>query len=122
MSTKPETARLTADEILALQDTKTDEVTVPEWGGTQVKVIGLTKKQQLDIRERSTVDGDVSAEKSQGYMFLEGVLEPRFTEDQLPALFEKNAGAIDRILTRVLELSGMKEGAIKAKEGEFRKG
>jgi hypothetical protein len=111
--------RMTAEAILALNDTKTDDLFIEEWG-TTLKVQGLTKKQQLDVRERSLVNGEVSAEKSQGFLFLEGVVEPRFSEDQLVPLFEKNAGVIDRILGRVLELSGMKAEDIRKKEGEFR--
>jgi hypothetical protein len=111
--------RMTAEAILALNDTKTDDLFVEEWG-TSIKVQGLTKKQQLDVRERSLVNGEVSAEKSQGFLFLEGVVEPRFSEDQLGPLFDKNAGVIDKILGRVLELSGMKPEDIRKKEGEFR--
>lgn len=113
--------RITADDILAINDTETDVVYVHQWR-TNVKVQGLTKRQQLDIRQRSMVNGEVDAEKSQQYMWLEGVVEPRFTEDQLGPLFEKSAGAIDLVLTRVLELSGMKPEDLKAKEAAFRQG
>lgn len=111
--------RKTAAEILALEDTRTDEVHVPEWG-TDVKVRGLTKRQQLAIREASIVEDEVDAEKSQLGMWREGVVEPVFEEQQLPLLFEKNAGAVDRVLKRILELSGMKPEALKAKEADFR--
>lgn len=119
MATDRKHRKLTAVEILALDDVRKEALYIDEWD-TEITVIGLTKKQQLDIRERSLVEGEPDAEKSQSYMWLEGVLEPKFTEDQLPALFEKNAGAIDRVLTRVLELSGMKpEDVTKQKEAKF---
>lgn len=111
--------RKTAEEILAAQDTRTDEVFVEEWD-THVKVQGLTKKQQLDIRTASMVDGEPDAEKSQTGMWLEGVVEPKFSEAQLPLLLQKNAGAVDRVLTRILELSGMKPGGLAKKADEFR--
>lgn len=112
--------RKTAEEILAIVDTREDELYVPEWD-TNVKVIGLTKQQQLDIREASIVDGEVDPNKSQTGMWLQGVKEPQFTEAQMAQLFQKNAGAVDRVLTRILELSGMKEEDIKKRSDEFRK-
>lgn len=114
------TERKTADEILAIVDTKTDEVWIEDWQ-TNVKVVGLTKQQQLDIRNASLVDGEVDADKSQAGMWLQGVLEPKFTEDQVALVFQKNAGAVDKVLTRILELSGMKEEDIKKRSDEFRK-
>lgn len=111
--------KMSAADILALDDVRKDVVFIPEWD-TEITVIGLTKRQQLDIRQRSLVEDEPDAEKSQQLMWMEGVLDPKFTEDQLPALFEKNAGAIDRVLTRVLELSGMKpEDVTKQKEAKF---
>lgn len=118
---KGEKTRLTAEEILALHDTKTDEVWVEEWG-TSVKVAGLTKKQQLDIRTAALVNGEIDADKSQMGIFREGVVEPRFSEDQMPLVFERNAGAVDTIITRILELSGMKPEDAKRKTAEFRPG
>lgn len=111
--------RLSAAEILALEDTKTEEVYVPEWD-TVVVVRGLTKRQQLDIRTASMVGGEPDAEKSQQGLWLEGVVEPKFEEHQLPLLFEKSAGAVDAVLKRVLILSGMGEGMLDEKKKEFR--
>ena len=108
----------TADELLALADTRTEEVWIEEWG-TFVTVTGLTKRQQMDIRNRSIVDGELSEDLSQQYLILEGITSPRFTEAQLPALLEKSAAAVDTALKRVLELSGMKPEDLKKKEARF---
>lgn len=121
MVTDHKPKRKTAAEILATQDAATEDVFVPEWD-TMVTVIGLTKRQQLDIRNKSIVNDEVDFEKSQAMLFLEGVVDPRFTEDQLPALFEKNAGAVDRVLKVVLRLSGMQPEDVRKREAEFSKG
>lgn len=113
--------RKTAADILAIEDTPPKEVYVEEWD-TFVTIRGLTKRQQIDIRQRSLVDGEPDPEKSQQGMWIEGVVDPKFTEDQLPLLFEKNAGAIDTVLTELLVLSGMKPGANATKEAAFRQG
>jgi hypothetical protein len=112
--------RKTAEEILAVNDTRTDDMFIEEWD-TNVKVVGLTKQQQLDIKRRATVDGEVDEDKSQMFLWQEGVAEPKFTEDQVALLFQKNAGPVDRILKRVLELSGMKEEDVAKRQAEFRK-
>lgn len=109
---------LTAEEILKAPDTKTAVVDVPEWGGS-VKVIGLTKQQQVDIREGALRNGEIDPAMTQRGMLLQGVIEPRFTEEQIGPLFDKNAGLVDRLLVRILELSGMGEGAVAAKEAAF---
>jgi hypothetical protein len=111
--------RKTAAEILATEDTKTKDVYVEEWD-TFVTVRGLTKRQQLDIRTASMVNGEPDAEKSQQGLWLEGVTAPKFEEHQLPLLFEKNAGAVDTVLKEVLILSGMGEGMLTEKKKEFR--
>lgn len=108
-----------AEEILATEDTTTDDVFVPEWQ-SWVKVRGITKRQQIDIRNSSMVEGEPDAEKAQMGLWLAAVVQPQFNESQIAALFEKNAGAVDRVLSRVLELSGMKEEALKEKKSSFR--
>lgn len=109
------------DEILAIADTPEAVVHVKEWD-TDIKVRGLTKRQQIDIRQRAMRDGEVDPEWVQRYMWLEGVVEPKFSDEQIGQLFEKNAGAVDTVLTRLLELSGMDPEAIKKREATFRKG
>lgn len=114
-------AILTVEAILAAPDTQTEIVEVPEWGGA-VKVIGLTKRQQVDIRREALVNGEVDPEKVQQGIWREGVLEPRFDESTVGALFDKSAGAVDKVLSVILRLSGMEEGAVKEKEKTFRPG
>lgn len=119
-SKQPATPHIvTFDEILKADDTQTKLIDVPEWGG-QVKIQGLTKAQQLDIRKRSLVDGEVDEELSQGFLFQEGVLEPHIPLERLPELMQKQAGVIDRILTEVLRLSGMRPEQMKEAEKSFR--
>lgn len=108
----------TAAEILALQDTKVDVLYVPDWD-TNVTVRGLTKRQQLDIKRRSTINGEIDEDQSQAFLWLEGVVEPVFTEDQLGALFEKAAAPVDLVLKRIMTLSGMMPEALKEKEARF---
>ncbi len=110
---------LSWDDILAAPDTPEEVIEVPEWKGA-VRVRGLTKAQQVDIRERGTINGQVSEQHVQMYLWMEGVLEPKVEEHQFAQLWQKNAGAVDRVLKRVLELSGMAEDTVKKAEIQFR--
>lgn len=108
----------TADDILAISDIKTDTIFVEAWE-TEVTVTGLTKRQQIDIRNSALIEGEPDYALVQQGMFREGVLEPRFTDEQAARVFEKSADAVDTVLKRVLELSGMKPEDVKRKGAEF---
>ena len=112
-------AYLSVEAILSAPDTPEEVLFIKQWNGS-VKIKGLTKRQQVDIRNRAMREGpEPDPEWVQRYMWLEAVIEPRFTEEQLGALFEKNAGAVDHVLSRVLFLSGMDQEAIKRREATF---
>lgn len=117
----PKAPRKTAADILAIDDTPTLDIFVAEWD-TEVTVRGLTKRQQVDIRTRALRDGEPDPEMTQRFMWLEGVVNPVFTEEQLGPLFEKNAGAVDQVLNAILRLSGMDQEALKRREAAFRPG
>ena len=106
---------LTADAIIKAKDLKEEVVEVEEWGGN-VLIRSFTKKGQQEVRQMSMVDDEVDPERLEMYMFLRGVVEPHFTDDQYEQLREKAAGPIDMILNRIMEISGMSaEAQAKAK-------
>lgn len=115
--------RFTVDELLAIEDTPTREIEVAEWGGKTLLLRGLTKKQQADIRNANRVgEDDFDADGISRSMFRAGVVEPEFTDAQVMALWEKQAGVIDGILLTIIRLSGMDREATKRWEELFRKG
>src|SRR5688572_5667858 len=94
------------DAILAASDVKTAEMDVPEWG-CKIRVRGLTKRQQPEIREEATRGRNVDADIVTLLMFIEGVVEPKFERKHFGQLQEKAAGVIDRVVAKVVELSGI---------------
>lgn len=115
-----------AEDIIALVDTPDELVWVEAWQ-TNVRIKGLTKQQQVDIRNRAmrpNAAGEMEPDliESQKGMWLEAVTEPKFTEEQLGPLFQKNAGAVDDVLQRVLVLSGMDQEAQKRRMATFPSG
>jgi hypothetical protein len=105
----------TLEGILSAPDSKEDYVNIPEWG-VRVKVKGLTKKEQILARKKSTSKGILDESKLEGLIFVAGMVEPRITPDKVDQLFEKSSGAVDRIF----RLSGM-DGAVDSEaESDFR--
>lgn len=112
---------LSVDEILAAPDIEERTVDVPEWGGA-VKVRGFTKAQQQQFRKEATVNGEVDDDRIEVLMFIHGVTEPQFTADRYEQLRSKSAGAIDKVLAAILEVSGMSARSFREAKRSFREG
>ena len=97
---------LTIDEILAAKDVQEETVEVPQWGGA-VKVAGFTKARQQEMRKEATVAGEVDGDRLEMFMFIEGVIDPKFTRDHYEQLRNKSAGAVDTVLRVILKMSGV---------------
>lgn len=111
-------AILTVEAIIAAKDLKIEVIDVPEWGGS-VKVQSFTKKGQQQVRELATVDDEIDPERLEMFMFIHGVIDPQFTDDTFELLRDKNAGVIDRILQRIMSLSGMDAESLTRAQEKF---
>ena len=98
----------TIDQILTAPDIGTELMEVPEWG-CAIRLRGISKRQQSDIREESTRGGQVVGELVVLLTFIEGVVEPQFTRAHIAQLQERAASVIDRVVARIFELSGLTE-------------
>lgn len=114
---------LSVETILA-QDTRRSElVEVPEWGGA-VLIRAFSKSQYIAMQTATGFDsngegGDL--EQFQKQMFLHGVEEPKFTEEQVDALFSgQNGGLVDRVLVAIAELNALGAEAAKRTKAKFR--
>lgn len=98
---------LSVEQIISAQDVPEEVVSVPEWGG-EVKVRGLTRAAFDRINKASEViipatgpgqkpttarDDNKFAEM----LFLECVIEPKFTEEHMPLLADKSVSALNRV-------------------------
>ena len=115
----PSSAILTVEAIIAAKDLKEEVIEVPEWGGS-VKVRSFSKKAQQEVRELATVNDDIDPERLEMFMFIHGVIDPQFTDDTFELLRDKNAGVIDRILQRVMQLSVMDQESLTRAQENFR--
>lgn len=110
---------LTADEIWAAKDIEERTVPVPQWGGS-VRIRTFSKKQADQMRKDSTGPNpnkpgrpvEVDTEEFEARMFVEGVVEPKFTFADYPRIQEKSAVAVTIILKAITDASGLSAAAV----------
>lgn len=109
--------RLSREEILNSQDIKIEEVDVPEWGGI-ILVRGIGGRER-DSYQQSLSDGrwklkwENATAKLVAMACIDGDGKRLFSDDDIKALGEKSAGALQRIFDVALRLSGMSQGAFE---------
>lgn len=114
---------LSVESILSRDTRRSAEVEVPEWDGA-VRIRAFSKSQFIAMQTASGFDsngegGDM--ETFQKQMFLHGVEEPKFTEEQVDALFSGQSGTIvDRVLVAIAELNALGAEAAKRAKAKFR--
>lgn len=113
-------ALLNADSILGADDLPTQDVEVPEWGGT-VRVRGLTGAER-DKLESSLVEtkGNSVTQNMDHYRAKIVVLAaiddkgyPLFEQKHIKKLSAKSAKALDRVAEAASKLSGMSQEDVK---------
>jgi len=104
---------LKRDAILSCDDIKTENVEVPEWGGTVVvKMMSGAERDAFEASFVSYRDGkrsysvdNVRAKLVQKTIIDPDTKEPMFTVGDIEALGRKSAAALDRVFTVAQRLS-----------------
>jgi hypothetical protein len=116
--------RLNKDQILKADDLPTEEVEVPEWGGS-VLVRGMTGRQRIEYEASMAVmrGGEMvpDVENSMAKLVARTIVGddggPMFTVADANALGEKSSAALARVFEVAARLSGMSAGAdVEAKK------
>ena len=111
---------LTRDQILAAEDMKTEDVPVPEWGGS-VRVRTMTGLERQQFQKDAQKDGEPKDD------FMERLLvacvvdadgKPLFTKKDIEALSGKSAAALERVFKKAATLNGLTSEAQEALKGE----
>ena len=118
--------KLTVEDILSSVDVQEEIVEVPQWTkkgkpGT-VTIRPFTKEAQQRLRKECMSDGEIDTERFEMAIFIEGVVDPKFTSEQTEDLKKKSAAAIDLILKRIVKASGFTEEEAKKAGAFFRDG
>jgi hypothetical protein len=112
---------LSRDAILGADDRKTEDVPVPEWGGT-VRVRGLSGVER-DAYEAGIVqmrgDGSraVNLQNLRGRLVSLSCVDENgariFTDEDAIALGEKSAAALERVFDAARKLSGLSDNDVE---------
>lgn len=122
-------ALLSREAILSAPDLETEDVAVPEWGGT-VRVKSLTAAQR-DAFEASSIKGKgknqtVNYANVRARLLALTIVDedgaPLFEHSDVKALGEKNAGAVDRLFEVASRLSGVGEEDVEELAGNSEPG
>ncbi len=114
---------LTRDDILAVQDYRTAEIEVPEWGG-MVRVRELMANEMEDIGfGMVTPEGKADATRAKGMLtklVLMATIDENgdrlFTKSHVKALGGKSFSALSKVAYAIMDLSGLSNE--EAEEGE----
>lgn len=114
-------ALLNHSDILAADDLKTEDVAVPEWGGT-VRIKALTGTER-DEFEQSLMevkkDGSVKSQRANvrarlvAKVIVNEAGELIFNNADIPALGRKSAAALDRVATAAQRLNAFSDADIE---------
>ena len=117
---------LSRDAILAASDIETEDVAVPEWGGS-VRVRGMSGKErsEFEFSLQEKVEQSKTAERRYGPKTTTNVRTIReklcmwcivdakgqrvFADGDLGLLADKSAAALERVVGAAMRLSGMDE-------------
>ena len=111
---------LTKEQILAADDIKTEEVGVPEWGGSLiVKAITAAERDLFDQRMTKSRKGNEqdNMEDVRASLCVECIIgsdgKRMFTKDDIVALSNKSGAALDRVFAVAQRLAGMDKADLK---------
>jgi hypothetical protein len=110
---------LGAEELLATKSLREEYVDVPEWG-SRVKVRELSMGTYQAVQEKATdARGSLDETKLQAYLVIAGIVEPALGDDAYEWVRGQSMRAVNRVLEKVMQLSGIGLGALEDAEAMF---
>lgn len=107
-------------EILGADDRRFKEVEVPEWGGTVLlRAISGAERDSFEasIIERNGKDVEVNHINLRAKLVALSIVNPDgsrvFSDDDIKALGQKSAAALDRVFAAAQQLSGLSKADVK---------
>ena len=105
------------DRILQSKDIQSNKLTVEQWGvELDIRTMTAIERSRL-VATCSKPDGSVDMEKMYPLLLIAAVYDPEtgekvFSADDMEALQEKSASAIELVAQKVMEVSGMTPKAV----------
>ena len=119
--TSMKTSILSREQILAAQDLASEEISVPEWGGT-VRVRMMTGAER-DALGATLLGADKKVDMSQyrirllAACLVDEAGQPLFGPDEIGLLGAKSGVALDRVYRVAERLNDVGAGAVEAVQG-----
>ena len=110
---------LSKDQILGVEDLPSEDVHIPEWGGS-VRIRGMTAS------ERDSFEADIAGEKANWqnfrarwivYCCIDEKGNKIFDKRDAKQLGQKSGKAVSKLFSRLQHLSGMTSEAAEEKQG-----
>lgn len=108
---------LTAEDIWAAKDIEERTVPVPQWGGA-VRIRTLSQKQSAELRRKATrinpatKQSELDNEALEELLFIEGVVEPKFSITDYGRLGDKSMAAMTLVLKAIMDASGFSSESV----------
>ena len=107
---------LTLSDIAKADDVRTEDVEVPEWGGT-ISVRGMTAQERLNLASAAADQEGSNLTLIAHHALLNGLVKPKITKENLEMFMGKSASALERIVEVHNRLSGIGEEAVLEERG-----
>lgn len=107
------------EELLGLDDRKVVEVTVPEWGGRVVRVAAMSAfdRDQWETQNYQAIKAGARRNVRAALVarcVVDETMVRVFADDDIEALGQKNAKALDRLFDVASDLNGLNEKSAEA--------
>jgi len=112
-------SRLTREQILSIKDVQEEEVYIEQWGGSVLvrSLSGNERNRILNICMNKK--GKMDSSKLYPLLIVAGCVDPAFSKEDIDALNNKNAGALEKLAKVIMKLSGLgPEDLEEDEEGE----
>ena len=101
----------TIEDVLALDDGHTEVVKVPEWGDVEITVASMTARERSEIEKRwGSKDASSDPASFRADVLAQTLKKPDKTPfgtpQQIQALLDKNAAAVERLFEAACEVNG----------------
>lgn len=107
------------DRILSASDIQTTKMHIEAWGvDLEIRTITAVERSRL-IAECTRADNTIDMEKMYPLLLIAGVYDPDdgskvFTTEDIAAIQDKSASAVEQVAQEVMRLSGMNGKAVDA--------
>jgi hypothetical protein len=110
---------LSVEDLLQKQTLREEWIDVPEWD-SRVKVRELSMAAYQEVQQKATdARGNLDETKLQTYLVIAGIVEPELGDDGYEWVRSQSMRAINRVLDRVMALSGIGISALEDAEATF---